>query len=79
MDKFLPSPDLLPNHAFIVIGARGVLYKTDDAAFEARLLEATLFEDTCALFNAAKDANSKLSSHRSRTATYWIYYLFRIV
>jgi hypothetical protein len=57
-DRFLKQYDDLPLHARVEIDVRGM--RPESSGFEYRLLEATLFEDVCALFNQAWEQHKTL-------------------
>jgi hypothetical protein len=54
----LATVSKIPCHAFIGIDATGQMYERRSTEFEVRLLEASLFEDMCALFNLVANAQA---------------------
>jgi hypothetical protein len=63
--EFLPPSGKMPHHAAIAVDPSGQIYEKQPDAPEFRLLEATLFEDMCVLFNLARKAH--LESDESET------------
>ena len=62
---FLATVSKIPCHAFIGVDATGQTYAQRSSAFEVRLLEASLFEDMCALFNLAAKAHTARTGSES--------------
>jgi hypothetical protein len=56
-DRVIPPPSEVFYHAYIAIDATGNIYSKPDAIFTARYLEASLFEDMCALYNLARQSH----------------------